>query len=124
MNRHIRSAVLGAVMIGAVGCQSNPYRPTLFHKNRDMAGPEMSGDPSMMQEGPYLGSEANGNFPPPPTGAMPPGNYYPQPGAVPPPGQQAPPVQGFPQQMPPATNQLPQGPPPKTANPNTNGIQR
>jgi annexin A7/11 len=116
MNRRAWLMVLGALSLGStLGCQSNPYKPTMFQRRGQSAGPDM-GMP--VQDGPFLGTEAQGGYPMPQNGAPPQGNFYPQPGqyppgTYPPPGNQAPPIQGFPQTMPPAPGQLPQGPPPK-----------
>lgn len=113
-----------AVAMLAAGCQSNPYRPTLFQRfrNEPPAGPSL-GTPT---EGPYLGGEMPaGSYPPPGVNTYPGPGYgpgmtpgYPQgypPGGVPsygPPATQTPPVQSFPPAPPP---QAPQGPPPRTA---------
>ena len=115
MTRFMRLTVLGLVTAGSmVGCQSNPYRPTLFQRFRDRsAGPEMSAP----QDGPILGAEGSGQYPMAPNMVPPPGSFDPQqqPGPYPPQGMTSPPVQGFPQTMPPAGGQqLPQGPPPKS----------
>jgi len=102
---------VGAFALGMVlGCSSNPYRPTLFQRNREQVmGPEL-GTPVM--DGSYMGGAPAG-YPTAPNGTivMPP-NY------VPPPGQ---PIQGFPPNAPPQSGPsptVPQGPPPRVQ-PNT-----
>jgi hypothetical protein len=122
MKRNTWLMVLGAGALSSMmGCQSNPYRPTMFQRFRnEPAGPELTAPPG--PEGTYVGGDGSGGYPMAPNGAAP--GYYPPPGTYPPPGSTSPPVQGFPQTMPPAPGQLPQGPPPKSTPITTNGTSR
>lgn len=92
----------GAMALGVVlGCSSNPYRPTLFQRNKNRVnGPEL-GTP--MTDGSYLGGDPSG-YP-----MVPPGTVNPPPIG----GSTAPPVQGFPPYVPQGTNTVPQGPQPR-----------